>query len=51
MKEITVYNLGKLPTAELDSFNELQEDFKISEADNAPIIFTKNRKYIKIPSD
>lgn len=29
MKEITIHNLGNLPTAPLDSFCELQEDFKI----------------------
>lgn len=49
MKEITVYNLGNLPTAELDSFNELQEDFKISEADKLAklqmLIITRGFKY------
>ncbi len=32
-KEVTIYNLGNLPTAPLDSFRELQEDFKISDPD------------------
>lgn len=31
---ITIYNLGGLPTAPLDAFNDLQENFKIS--DDAP---------------
>ncbi|MBD9179358.1 MAG: site-specific DNA-methyltransferase, partial [Odoribacter splanchnicus] len=28
-KEVIIYNLGNLPTAELDEFLDLQEDFKI----------------------
>lgn len=46
---ITIYNLGKLPTAPLDSFNDLQEDFKISDNDKlmklALVIMTRGFKY------
>ena len=48
-KTITVYNLGNLPTAELDEFFELQEDFKIPDPDkNAKLqmlILTRGFKY------
>lgn len=33
MNEITVFNLGNLPTAEVEQFNELQEDFKVFDPD------------------
>ena len=33
MNNLKLYNLGNLPTAPLDDFNELQEDFKISDPD------------------
>lgn len=33
MKEITVYNLGGLPTADVSEFHELQEDFKLENSD------------------
>lgn len=49
MKEITIYNLGGLPTAPLDSFNELQEDFKIPDPDKSAklqmLIITRGFKY------
>lgn len=49
MKNITVYNLGSLPTAPLDSFHELQEDFKISDNDKLiklqMLILTRGFKY------
>lgn len=49
MKTIEIYNLGKLPTAPLDSFNELQEDFKISDPDKLAklqmLIITRGFKY------
>lgn len=48
-QEITIYNLGKLPTAPLDSFNELQEDFKIPDQDKLAklqmLIITRGFKY------
>lgn len=48
-KEITVYNLGLLPTAPLDSFNELQEDFKLHDPDKLSklqmLIITRGFKY------
>lgn len=48
-KTITVYNLGSLPTADLDEFLELQEDFKIADPDkNAKLqmlILTRGFKY------
>ena len=37
MISITVYNESNLPTADIDEFNELQEDFKVSDPE-------KNRK-------
>lgn len=33
MKTVEIYNLGNLPTAPLDSFLELQEDFKITDSE------------------
>ena len=49
MKEITIHNLGNLPTASLDSFCELQEDFKISDPDKLAklqmLIITRGFKY------
>lgn len=49
MKEITIYNLGNLPTASLDSFYELQEDFKIPDPDKLAklqmLIITRGFKY------
>lgn len=46
---IKVFNLGNLPTAPLDSFNELQEDFKISDPDKLSklqmLIITRGFKY------
>ncbi len=49
MNIITVYNLGNLPTAELDEFNELQEDFKIYDPDRnlklQMLIITRGFKY------
>ena len=49
MKEIEVYNLGNLPTAPLDAFNELQEDFKTPDADKSAklqmLIITRGFKY------
>ena len=48
-KEITIYNLGGLPTAPLDAFNELQEDFKIPDPDKLSklqmLIITRGFKY------
>lgn len=48
-KTIEVYNLGGLPTAPLDSFLELQEDFKISDSEKLAklqmIILTRGFKY------
>jgi DNA modification methylase len=48
-KEITIYNLGNLPTAPLDDFHELQEDFKISDPDKLSklqmLILTRGFKY------
>ncbi len=48
-KTITVYNLGGLPTANLDEFIELQEDFKISDPDKnvklQMLILTRGFKY------
>lgn len=49
MRTITLYNLGNLPTAALDDFNELQEDFKISDPDRLRklqmLILTRGFKY------
>lgn len=46
---IKVFNLGNLPTAPLDSFNELQEDFKKSDPDKLSklqmLIITRGFKY------
>ena len=48
-KLIEVFNLGGLPTAPLDSFLELQEDFKISDPDKLSklqmLIITRGFKY------
>ncbi len=48
-KLIEVYNLGGLPTAPLDSFLELQEDFKKSDPDKLAklqmLILTRGFKY------
>ena len=48
-KQIEVYNLGGLPTASIDSFLELQEDFKISDPDKLAklqmLIITRGFKY------
>ena len=49
MKTIEVFNLGGLPTAPLDAFNELQEDFKLSDSDKLSklqmLIITRGFKY------
>lgn len=46
---IKVFNLGNLPTAPLDSFIELQEDFKKSDEDKLSklqmLIITRGFKY------
>jgi DNA modification methylase len=48
-KTIEIYNLGNLPTAPLDHFLELQEDFKISDSDKLSklqmLIITRGFKY------
>lgn len=48
-KSIKVFNLGNLPTAPLDSFIELQEDFKKTDADKLSklqmLIITRGFKY------
>lgn len=48
-KQIEVFNLGGLPTAPLDSFLELQEDFKKSDPDKLTklqmLIITRGFKY------
>ena len=48
-KLIEVFNLGGLPTAPLDSFLELQEDFKKSDPDKLSkiqmLIFTRGFLY------
>lgn len=48
-KLIEVFNLGGLPTAPLDAFNELQEDFKKSDPDKLTklqmLIITRGFKY------
>ena len=48
-KLIEVFNLGGLPTAPLDSFHELQEDFKKSDPDKLAklqmLIITRGFKY------
>lgn len=49
MKTIEIYNLGNLPTAPLDSFLELQEDFKITDSEKLAklqmLILTRGFKY------
>ncbi|MCC8153672.1 MAG: site-specific DNA-methyltransferase [Tannerellaceae bacterium] len=49
MNKITVYNLSNLPTAPLEAFHELQEDFKIQDRDKLSklqmIIITRGFKY------
>lgn len=49
MNSINVYNLGNLPTAPIDQFLELQEDFKITDSDKLPklqmLIITRGFKY------
>lgn len=48
-KEVHVYNLGHLPTAPLDAFQELQEDFKLPDpallAKLQQLILTRGFKY------
>lgn len=48
-KVIEVFNLGSLPTAPLDTFLELQEDFKVSDPDKLSklqmLIITRGFKY------
>ncbi|MDD7461569.1 MAG: site-specific DNA-methyltransferase [Prevotellaceae bacterium] len=48
-KSIKVFNLGSLPTAPLDAFHELQEDFKISDPEKLSklqmLIITRGFKY------
>lgn len=48
-KTIEVYNLGNLPTAKLDDFFELQEDFKVTNMDKLAklqmLILTRGFKY------
>lgn len=48
-KIIEIFNLGNLPTAPLDSFLELQEDFKITDQDKLSklqmLILTRGFKY------
>jgi DNA modification methylase len=49
MKRIEVYNEGGLPTAPVESFHELQEDFKITDVDKLMklelLIITRGFKY------
>lgn len=49
MKTVEIYNLGNLPTAPLDSFLELQEDFKITDSEKLAklqmLILTRGFKY------
>ncbi len=49
MKTIEIFNLGNLPTAPLDEFYELQEDFKITDSDKLAklqmLILTRGFKY------
>ena len=46
---IIVHNLGELPTAPLDDFNELQEDFKLPDSEKLAklqmLILTRGFKY------
>lgn len=48
-KEITVYNLSGLPTADIDAFHELQEDFKLDDPNGSAklqmLILTRGFKY------
>ena len=48
-KQVEIYNLGGLPTAPLDSFLELQEDFKVTDSDKLSklqmLIITRGFKY------
>ena len=48
-KIIEVFNLGKLPTAPIDAFNELQEDFKVHDPDKLSklqmLIISRGFKY------
>lgn len=48
-KTIEIFNLGNLPTASLDAFNELQEDFKKPDPDRLSklqmLIITRGFKY------
>lgn len=48
-RTIEIFNLGNLPTAPLDSFLELQEDFKVSDPDKLSklqmLIITRGFKY------
>lgn len=48
-KTIEVFNLGKLPTAPIDAFNELQEDFKVHDPDKLSklqmLIISRGFKY------
>lgn len=48
-RQIEVFNLGNLPTAPLDAFLELQEDFKIPDPDKSSklqmLIITRGFKY------
>lgn len=48
-KSIKVFNLGRLPTAPIDSFNELQEDFKKPDTEKLSklqmLIITRGFKY------
>ena len=49
MKKIEVYNLGNLPTALIDDFHDLQEDFKLPDPDKLSklqmLIITRGFKY------
>jgi DNA modification methylase len=49
MRTLTIYNLGNLPTAALDDFHELQEDFKTTNNERLPklqmLIITRGFKY------
>lgn len=48
-KTIEVFNLGKLPTAPIEAFNELQEDFKVHDPDKLSklqmLIISRGFKY------
>lgn len=49
MNEITIYNLGNLPTAPVETFHELQEDFKLYDSEKnlklQMLIITRGFKY------